>query len=122
MQSQKDDVEFAPAKIRRARIDTFTIYEISDTELEILSHGSPDSIYLNFGIALLSISISFLISLWTTTIDSIKTYDIFISITIICAIVGFILLAIWFKKWKSTSELIIQIKNRMPPEGMQETT
>ncbi len=50
--------EFLPA-IRRARIDNLTIYEISDAELNILERGSPDSIYLNVAIALISSAISF---------------------------------------------------------------
>jgi hypothetical protein len=118
---QNQSQELAPA-IRRGRIDSITIYEISDSELNTLEFGSPDSIYLNFSIALISVCLSFLISLLTTTIDSIYIYIIFIVLIIICGIVGLILFVIWFKKRESTSDLINQIRNRVPPEGTQETT
>ena len=41
--------EFQP-EIRRARFDRLTIYEVSESELEVLARGSPDSIYLNFAV------------------------------------------------------------------------
>ena len=47
------DNNFSP-EIRRARMQTLTIYEVSESELQILEHGAPDSIY--FSIALLLFS------------------------------------------------------------------
>jgi hypothetical protein len=116
---QEQTQELAPA-IRRGRIDSITIYEITDNELNILEYGSPDSIFLNFSIALISISFSFLISLLTTTIDSIYIYNIFVDATIICGIGGLTSTVMWHKKRKSTPNLISQIRNRVPPEGTQE--
>lgn len=43
--------------ILRAKIDTLTIYEISEEELLTIERGSPDSIYLTIAIALLSFAL-----------------------------------------------------------------
>lgn len=63
--SSQDRPKFLPA-VRRARIERLDIYEISETELQILERGSPDSILLNFAIFLVSIAVSFLVALLTT--------------------------------------------------------
>ncbi len=40
--------------IRRARLEQVIIYEVSESELELLAHGFANSTYLNFAIGLLS--------------------------------------------------------------------
>jgi len=50
-------------RIRRGAIQQITIYDVAEDELEILAHGTPDSVHLNFAIFLLSIATAFLISL-----------------------------------------------------------
>jgi hypothetical protein len=45
--------ELLPA-IRRARIDSLDIYEVSEYELALLERGSPDCLFLNFAIFLLT--------------------------------------------------------------------
>lgn len=106
--------------IKRARYDQLTIYEISDTELHQLEQGTPESIYLNFAIFLLSIAIAFSISLLTTEIKSIKTYAFFISFTIIGYIIGILLLCLWRRSRKNIKSIIDTIKERLPPEGIVE--
>ena len=73
--------QFDPA-IHRVRLDRLTIFEITEAELEALELGSPDSIYLNLGIAATSFSTSFLVALLTTTINDVKTFCVFV---IVCA-------------------------------------
>ena len=41
-------------QIKRGRVDSLSLYEITDNELDILTAGSPSSLYLNFAIFLLS--------------------------------------------------------------------
>ena len=72
--------------IHRIRLDRLTIFEITEAELEALERGSPESLYLNLGIASLSFGASFLISLLTTTIGDTKTFCVFV---IVCT-AGFI--------------------------------
>lgn len=56
--------------IERVRLGTLRVLEISEAELEALERGSPDSIFLNLGLAMLSVRISFSVSLTTTKIES----------------------------------------------------
>jgi hypothetical protein len=107
-------------EIRRARLDTLTIYEVSDSELKLLEQGSPDSILLNFSVFLLSSAISFTITLFSTTIQPDRTYMCFVLSTIVGYVVGFLLLLLWWRSRKSVSKTVDEIRKRLPPEGESE--
>ena len=106
--------------IRRGKIGSLIIYEISESELQQLEKGNPDSIFLTLSIALLSIAISFTTTLLTTKIDNDRLFLVFISLTIISYIIGIILGIIWFGKRKTTKSIVKSIKSRLPPEGIPE--
>lgn len=55
-------------------IDKLTLYAITESELDALERGSPESLFLNLAIGVFSVAISFSIALATAEIDSIKTY------------------------------------------------
>jgi type IV secretory pathway VirB6-like protein len=116
---ENESSKFIP-EIRRGCFDVLRIYEVSESELEVLTQGSPNSIHLNFAIFLLSVSISFIIALLTTTIASNRVFIVFVVITVVGAIGGVFLLFLWFKTRKSVSDLVQTIKKRLPPEGIQE--
>jgi hypothetical protein len=84
-----------PPAIRRGRIARLDIYEVSESELDILERGSPESAYLNFAIFLISAAISFLTSIVTTHIESDRTYDVFVIVTVVGFVIGFLLLFLW---------------------------
>jgi len=115
---EKKPSEFVP-EIKRGRVARLTIYEISESELETLAQGSPNPIYLNFAIFLLSVSVSFLIALLTITIASNRTFIVFVAITVGGAIGGVFLLLLWFKTRRSVSDLVQTIRDRLPPEGVK---
>jgi hypothetical protein len=117
--SERPSPSLPPVEVRRGAYARLTIYEVEESELEILAQGSPDSLYLNFAILLLSVAISFLISLLTATISN-KVFTIFVVIATVGFIVGAFLLILWVKKRKSVSELVKKIKERLPAEGIQE--
>ena len=106
-------------EIRRARLGTLTIYEISEAELEVMEKGSPDSLFLTFSIFLLSAAISFSVTLATTTITSNRTFQVFVIITVIGYLVGIILLALWMSSRKSMKIITRAIRARLLPEGEQ---
>lgn len=114
--SKSPQSEFLP-EIRRGRIGSLTIYDVSEGELEILERGSPDSIYLNFSIGLLSNCVSFLIALATTSATSLSAKIFLISSTIITGINGTFLLILWFRNRRTVPGLIQRIKDRVPPQG-----
>ncbi len=109
--------EFLPA-IRRARIDRLNIYEVSDSELQLLERGSPESLFLNFAIFLLSSATSLLAALLTTNIESTRVFNVFVIVTVVGFIVGMFLLALWRWYRRSRSTIFEQIRQRMPPEGV----
>ncbi len=105
--------------MRRARLGTLTIYEISEVELEVIERGSPESIFLNFAIFLLSAAISFSVALATTTISSDRTFLVFVVITVIGYLAGFLLLIIWWRSHRSTKTITQTIRKRLSAEGEQ---
>lgn len=108
--------DFLP-EIRRARFDKLTIYEVSDSELEILAKGSPDSTYLDFSIGLLSAAIAFSITLATTKIESNRTFTVLVIAVILGYLFGLLLLLLWWKNHTSVSGVVKSIRSRLPPEG-----
>jgi hypothetical protein len=82
-------------EIRRGRIDKLTIYEISDSELNILEKGSPSSIFLNFAVFLLSVAVAFTVALFTANVPAGKVFTSFLVSTIIGYVGGILLLVFW---------------------------
>src|SRR5712691_10613696 len=115
MDSQPRGSEFPPA-IRRARIDRLNIYEVTDSELQLIERGSPESLFLNFAIFLLSSAVSLLVALLTTKIEETRVFIIFVAVTIIGFVGGALLLALWGWHRRSRSTIFDQIRRRMPPE------
>lgn len=74
--------------------------------------------FLTFAIFLLSISISFFITLLTTQIDSTRLFTVFVVITVLGAIVGFVLLTLWWWFSASRSKIFKDIRDRMRPDAI----
>ena len=56
------------------------VYFMNETELTVLERGNTSSLYLTFGLALLSVFCSFAIVLLTTSIASDRIFDVFVII------------------------------------------
>lgn len=113
---RKLDSDFLPV-IRRGRIGTLVVYDVSESELQILENGAPDSIFLNLAIFLFSTAVVLLISLLTASIESNRVFYVFVICTV-CGFVGsFILLSMWLRSRQSISMLVKQIRGRMLPEN-----
>jgi hypothetical protein len=106
-------------EIRRVRINTLTIYEISESELDTLARGSPDSVFLTFAVFLLSVAISFSIVLATIPIKSDRGFQVCVIVTFLGYLGGLILLAVWWRNHQSTNSIIKSIRDRFLPEGEQ---
>ena len=104
-------------EVRRARLDSLTIYEVSDSELDILERGSPDSLYLNFAIFLLSSALALTIALITTTASSFIVSTVFIVFTVVGYLGGLFLSLLWWRSRSSVSRCAKAIRNRLPPQG-----
>lgn len=112
--SQTEGTSKDEIKIVRGKVDSLSVYEITDNELETLERGSPNSILLNFAIFLFTIGVSFLVNLLAVDIESIKLYVTFLVLTVIGILGGLILLIIWFRARRSISGVIKKIKGRIP--------
>lgn len=88
-------------KIRRGKVDSLTLYEITDDELNILERGSPSSTYLNFSIFFISVGLSFLTSLLTADVTD-RIFSVFCIVTGIGFSIGFVLFTIW---WRTAGDL-----------------
>ncbi len=115
-QNSKPDSQFLP-EIRKGRVKTLTIHEVSDTELNVLAQGSPTSIHLNFAIGLFTLASSFLITLLTTKIETDRLFMIFLAIAAIGFISSIFLFFLWKKDFKSIKTVVEEIRKRLPPEG-----
>lgn len=100
-------------RIRRAKVDSLDLYEITEDELTTLEHGSPGSLFLLFSTFLLSVAISFLISILSTKIENNHTYIFFVVITVVGFVVGLVLLGLWIKENKSSTSVSMKIRERM---------
>lgn len=100
--------------IVRGRVNSVSLYEITDNELSTLETGSSSSLYLNFSIFLLSTAISMLVSLLTTTIQDNRVFNVFVIIASCGFIIGGFLLLLWYRTRHSVTELVTLIRSRIP--------
>jgi hypothetical protein len=94
------------------QLNAYTVYE---HELDALARGSSGSLHLNFALPLLSLFVGFVVTLSTSKIESDRLFQSFLTVTVICAIAGVILLVLWWREHRSSRHLISEIKGRMPP-------
>jgi len=113
------EIQLDPA-IHRVRLDSLRIFEISEAELEAPERGSPESIFLNFALAVLSVAISFSITLATTKIESNRTFTVFVVVTSLGYVAGITFAALWVVSRRSLKSVSAKIRSRIPPEGIQE--
>jgi len=116
MSTNPQNSDSSPLRVRRARVDSVDLYEVKDSELDILEKGSPAGLQLNFAIFLLSIASAFLISLLTTTFTNSTIQTAFIVVTVVGFLGGLYLLLVWWGTHKSISSIVVIIRKRMIKE------
>jgi len=104
-------------KVQYGRAADLKVHLVSDEELTRLGQGAGQSLFLNFGIGVISIAAAFLIALLTTKIESIKIFCVFVIITSIGLLSGIVLFILWWVTRQPINKLVKQIRDRMPPEG-----
>ncbi len=107
--------------IHRVRLDSLRIFEISEAELEALERGSPESLFLNFGLSVLSVAISFSVALATTKIESTRVYIFFLVLVIIGYLAGILFAVLWLTSRRSLKTTAAKIRARIPSLGIQES-
>ena len=109
--------EQTPIVVRRGRVDSVDLYEIKDSELDLLEKGSRADLQLNFAIFLFSIAFSAICALVTATFSDSKVELVFIFVAVVGIIVGAYLLMSWYQSRKSHREVCQQIRDRMPTDA-----
>lgn len=100
--------------IKKGKVDSLTIYEISEGELETIERGSPNSTYLNFSIFLISTATSFLVTLFTVNLlEKQNLFIVFNIITVVGYIIGLFLFVLWWKTKNDVSTVLKKIKERV---------
>lgn len=99
--------------INRGKVDSLTLFEITEYELDTLEKGSPTSLLLNFGLALGSIGASFLVTLLSVDFKNIYKFAIFAICTGIGLVSAVVLLALWFRMRTSSKDICRKIRGRL---------
>jgi len=114
--SPKDTDESKPLRVRRGRVASVDIYEIKDSELDLLEKGSPADLQLNFAIFLLSLAFSGICALATATFTNKTIEIIFIVVMVIGLLLGIYLLIAWWRNRASLKKVADRIRQRIPPD------
>lgn len=114
MSDEQSESGFTQLRVIRGSIDSLSVFEITDWELEIFERGAPGSTFFNFSSILLSVGFSFLACLITLTTSSNRIFTVMVVITVISLICGFVLLALWLKFGTSMSEVCKRVRARVP--------
>lgn len=105
-----------PLRVRRGRVESVDLYEIKDTELDVLEKGTPAELQLNFAVFLLSTAFAAISSLATATFDSKIIQIIFIVISVAGILMGAYLLIAWLRTKSEVKKLCKRIRERIPPD------
>jgi cytochrome c biogenesis protein CcdA len=114
IRSKIDGIEDKKLLVKKGLVDSISIYEVSESELNILESGSPNSLYLNFFTFFLATFLSFLTTLLTIN-NNVKNIIqiIFLIITIVSGFNTFIFLFLWLRGKNQFKEVIKRIKERI---------
>ena len=116
MSTPLEHSDSTPLRVRRGRVDSVDLYEVKDSELDILERGSPAEIQLNFAIFLLSLAFGSLTTLLTATFNNNVVQTAYIVVTVVGILMGIYLLIISLRTRKSISEIVTIIRSRIPKD------
>lgn len=100
-------------KIQLGRLDSISIYKVTESELSSLEAGRPTGYLFDLFLCLFfTLGISFIVTITTTSIksDRLFSFSIVAIVSIICSLVC---LCLWLRCRKSLKIVIDAIKNRV---------
>ena len=103
-------------RVRRGRVDSVDLYEIKDSELDLLEKGAPADVQLNFAISLLSIAFSSICALATATFPNPSFETIFTLVAIVGVVIGVYFLVSWYRSRTSHRDVCKRIRGRIPAD------
>ena len=99
--------------VRVAPLGELTAYTVHGHELDTIAAGSQATLAFNVAVALISIGITFILTLTTTTIASDRLFYGYLTACINCWIIGLIALIYWIKIRTSVHLTVTRIKSRL---------
>lgn len=96
-----------------------TVFPITEHELDSLQRGAPDSIFLTFGIAALSVSITAFLSVIALTTESTIVSIVYWIVIVVGFLAGLVLLALWNHYRGHNGQILDTVRKRKNPEGEQ---
>lgn len=120
-ETQRVTEQFQP-EIRRARYQRLTIYEVEESELQLLEKGAPDSVLFTIAIALFTLAITLTVTLFTATFTSNAIHTAIIAITVVGYVTGLILTFMWVRTRSAVSQCVKGIRSRLPPEWVLDSS
>lgn len=99
--------------VRRGRLGSVDVYEVTDDELEKLAKGTTASVDLAFSIFLLTLAFSCVVVL-TTTKPMWNSEYIYVIVGFTSLVFGIYFLIMWRKSKTDANKLIKKIKERIP--------
>jgi hypothetical protein len=112
----RDVDDSKPLVVRRGRVESVDLYEIKDSELDLLEHGGPADLQLNFAVFLFSIAFSAICALATATFANKTVESAFLVVSVIGVLLGAYLIISWLRVRSSTKEVCARIRKRIPPD------
>lgn len=116
MTGRSEDIDDSKPFVRRGRVESVDLYEIKDSELDLLERGSPAALQLNFAIFLLSIAFSSIVCLLTTTFTNKTIQIVFIVVSVVGILLGAYLMIAWYRTKSEVGDLCDKIRGRIPPD------
>ena len=113
MNTPPQPIENKPLQVRRGRVESVDLYEVKDSELDILEKGSPATIQLNFAVFLLSIAFSSILALCTATFKWDIAKTLFAFVAVVGILMGAYLLLSWCRTRTSIATTIKAIRTRI---------
>lgn len=99
--------------IRRVPLDYLTIYDVTEDELDALETGSPVSVYMNALVFCFSTALSFLVTLVTAEIKSVRTFNVFVIVTVVGFLASAVLGLLWLQARGSAKNVAQKIRDRL---------
>jgi hypothetical protein len=109
---EHSEIQRQEVRIVVGRVDVITIHQVTDNELDALASASPTGFLFDLCIALLSIGISFAVTLTTTTIQSARLESFYSVLMIGCFIGTAISFCLWLRFRRSIASIIARIRKR----------
>ncbi|MDO8281716.1 MAG: hypothetical protein Q7U10_03675 [Thermodesulfovibrionia bacterium] len=107
--------------VKKGRVDSISIFEVTESELETLESATPTGILFDIGVSCLSVAIAFTISLATTEIENDRAFYSFLIVVVVGYLAFIAFTIIWLVTRQSVKKLTKKIRERMsPPKNTQQ--